>query len=1562
MSSWNFKDNLTIDGNKYLKWLDASGLINNNILGLDSLSNLNINSGNGDLYLNCNNAGSTTFINVNNRNNTLISSNLGVGISSTQNINANITLPVNGWIGINSTSNGYLGLSSSDLLSSNQGSMMLLYSNNNTNGNAGKINFYAGSNTTSSFNFYSNNSNVFQIQNGGSVNFSPDGNTSAFEVSNNLIVATTPVVLTNTTQSTSPQTGCLQVAGGVGIEGNTYINGILTINSLIGNINFNNTFVSTSYSMGTIYISGGMGIECSTPASSQTSGGGLSVAGGLALGKNAMIGGNVTIYDSTSSISSQTGSFVAYGGAGINGQVNLKSSFSPQLRIAPLNSGNETSLYFSNNNNYTTTGSWKIGNNIQGVSSGLSIYSADNGSNALFTGTNTQFFQYTKFFNEIYFQQNSTSNFITFTNNSGITNWKIGSDLTSGNFQLTNSLLNGYNIIINSTTGELQLTGTQNSTSSTYGGSLTVLGGAAVSSDFYVGGQLYASGDFQVNGTLQGSSSSASQFAYLTLTATDESINLTSGALVSYGGITIQSSCDAVSMTNGGSFLTQGGAAIGLSLYVGTKVVVGNLITVPNVRISNSTVSNSIVTNSTITNQIVSTSSVGNLNSYNHMSANSSISSLCFSSAIGSQLSVTNVSVSSINVSTGITSTNLYIYGSMFSANIYSTNNTFTNSLILNQTCGTIQATGITSGQLYLTGTSNMSFNSNTLGNLFTTGGNVGINTHAPIFPLHVNGSQYIPSPYYLSLGSPNQDSTLNIQDNSNKLITFFTNSLKVGGIQTNNGDSTLFFGIGTVGTLLTLASTHNVGIGTTVPTFTLDVFGTIRGQGSVSVSNTENNITTSTGSFNFSSDLVLSNPARNSIVYNSAGINPPSLLTRSLGTKLVLNPSVTSNTVDYAIGIEQSNLWYSTPSVLQGFKWYQGTTNIMSLITNGNLQIYSTAQSLNGSTGCLVTYGGITISNSSNATSVSSGYALTVEGGASIGMDIYIGGNSLQANNATGTISSLLITSSLNSTGIGSGGSLTISGGAAVSKDLYIGAHIAIGNSTSILPQQMLELSPVSYSPSQDGGLRISTKNPISVTDASYRYIDIRLKSDTSLNFRGSIIGTLNGGETTEQEYISFAQNGYTYVHSQTKFDNNTSCSNSSTASVVLSGGLSINSGINAVDVSNGGSLTVFGGASISGDLIVGGAITYSNAAEASSTFAYLTLTATDQSVNVGNGALVTFGGISIQETSDATSATSGYGLTVAGGVGIGASLYVGNVINTPNLMATNISTTNLFISNLTSANVIITNGINSIFDSNTIGNIYTTNGNVGIGTTSPTATLSIVNNNFANLDIGSTLSKLRFWGGTNDGNAYIQVGSEVTNGSLRISQFNSSTGNIDTFQIFSKTTSLSGLLQLSNTSDSTNSSTANIVTYGGISIAKTTNATSVTSGGALTVAGGVGISKDVYVGGTVTSSSDKRLKTNVTPLTSLLEKISKINPIKYNIIEDFKHTDHPQTHIGFIAQDFEDQFPELLRRQTKTSHYSLAYDRITAINLKCIQELIAENDKLKHRIRSIESKIEQL
>jgi hypothetical protein len=389
-TSYNFKDNLTIDNNKYLKWLDSTGTSRSNIIALDTSNDLHVNSAEGSIYLNSNNSGSSTFINSSNSSNVIVASKLGVGFNSTSNVSANLTIAKNGYIGVNTTqgtNDGYLGLSGSHTLTNTSGSRILLYGVDNTTGNSGKVMIYGGNNTNGSVDIFTgNDSRKLQINNSGTALFTPDGTTVRCSINDSTTTFTNTVVLSNTNVSTSATTGALQIAGGLGVIGNCFVDGTLSINSMTGNINFDSSQTSSSYTTGAIYISGGLGISNTVNASSVTSGGGLSVAGGVAIGKSLFVGGNVVILDSTAPTSAQTGSVVLYGGLGINNAILSRTNNSPQIRLAPVSDGSQTSIAFFSKSDFDTlatggSSTWWVGQNVGSIDSGnFGIHSVQTGT------------------------------------------------------------------------------------------------------------------------------------------------------------------------------------------------------------------------------------------------------------------------------------------------------------------------------------------------------------------------------------------------------------------------------------------------------------------------------------------------------------------------------------------------------------------------------------------------------------------------------------------------------------------------------------------------------------------------------------------------------------------------------------------------------------------------------------------------------------------------------------------------------------------------------------------------------------------------------------------------------------------------------------------------------------------------------------------------------------------------------------------------------------------------------------------------------------------------------
>ena len=94
--------------------------------------------------------------------------------------------------------------------------------------------------------------------------------------------------------------------------------------------------------------------------------------------------------------------------------------------------------------------------------------------------------------------------------------------------------------------------------------------------------------------------------------------------------------------------------------------------------------------------------------------------------------------------------------------------------------------------------------------------------------------------------------------------------------------------------------------------------------------------------------------------------------------------------------------------------------------------------------------------------------------------------------------------------------------------------------------------------------------------------------------------------------------------------------------------------------------------------------------------------------------------------------------------------------------------------------------------------------------------------------------------------------------------------------------------------------------------------------------------------------TSSDRRLKENITPTHFGLADLMKLQAVDYNFIADASKT--PQT--GFIAQDLDTVFPDAVTvggDDAKTKPWAVDYGRVTPLLVKSIQDLKAENDALK-------------
>lgn len=137
--------------------------------------------------------------------------------------------------------------------------------------------------------------------------------------------------------------------------------------------------------------------------------------------------------------------------------------------------------------------------------------------------------------------------------------------------------------------------------------------------------------------------------------------------------------------------------------------------------------------------------------------------------------------------------------------------------------------------------------------------------------------------------------------------------------------------------------------------------------------------------------------------------------------------------------------------------------------------------------------------------------------------------------------------------------------------------------------------------------------------------------------------------------------------------------------------------------------------------------------------------------------------------------------------------------------------------------------------------------------------------------------------------------------------------------------------------------------------------------------VYGNVGFS-DIYSGGSFVcnstgcvSSSDRRLKEDIQPLDHSLEKVLTLEGVRYSFID--KHRFGDGKHVGFIAQDVEKVFPEVVVTDASTGFKSLAYGHLIAPLVEAVKSIYQnlkfqdeEVRNLREQVRTLEKRLELL
>ena len=384
-------------------------------------------------------------------------------------------------------------------------------------------------------------------------------------------------------------------------------------------------------------------------------------------------------------------------------------------------------------------------------------------------------------------------------------------------------------------------------------------------------------------------------------------------------------------------------------------------------------------------------------------------------------LTATNVSAATITLTglatlQNVTATNItsggFITNNITSGTITLTNtaasNSLQNILATNITTGTITVTGlsnlqnitatnISAGGLELTNYLDAAFNANTLGSLFTTGGNVGIGNTAPGSSLHVSGVlpvSPIGSGFFTgidSIGNVGIQLNSGTSTSGQSYIDFgFTGNDFRSRIIHSNISNLLNIAVGGSNTpRLSITSVGNVGINTTTPTNTLDISGTLRVTTLATIPNIIANTITS-GSISITDISSLQNVTATNITTGTIIVTGTSSLQNITATNITTTNLISTNITSGTITLTGlSNLQNVTATnVTSNTLTIAGLSNLQNVtatnISSATLNLSNTvaSNSLQNITTLNITSGSINLTNTAASNSLQNILATNISSG----------------------------------------------------------------------------------------------------------------------------------------------------------------------------------------------------------------------------------------------------------------------------------------------------------------------------------------------------------------------------------------------------------------------------------------------------------------------------------------------------------------------------------------------------------------------------------------------------
>ena len=1234
-------------------------------------------------------------------------------------------------------------------------------------------------------------------------------------------------VITRTVESTSVNTGALQIRGGVGIGGNVYTGGNVIINNTTesnsivtgalqirggvgigrnlytgGNVIINSTIESTSTSTGALRITGGVGIGGnvytggniivnSNIESTSTSSGALQITGGVGIGRNLYTGGNVIINSTIESTSTSTGALRITGGVGIGGNVYTGGN------VIINNTTESTS---------TSSGALQIAG---GVGIGRNLYTGGNviiNSTIESTSTSTGALIITGgvgIGGNVYTRGN-----IIVTSNIESTSTSSGALQIIGGVGIGRNLYTGGNVIINSTIESI----------STSTGALRITGGVGI------GGNVYTGGNVIINSNIESTSTSSG------------ALQITGGVgigrnLYTGGNVIINSTIESTSTSTGALRIT-GGVGIGGNVYTGGNVIVnsnieststssGALQTRGGVGIGrNANIGGNVIVNSTIESTSTNTGALqiiggvgigGNIN----IGGNTNIGK---TTIILDTTDSSSVSSGALQVRGGMGVSNKITAGSLATGQINATN--------LNLSSGSVSENTIT-GAIIVTGGIGAGGSINVGGNV-TIGSNVA-STSTSTGALRVTGGVGITGVLYVpTIYTTNLNAETTIFTGTDESTSAVTGALKLGGgmgiaKNLNVGGGSTIVGVLNVSGISTLTTTTIVG--------SLNVTG---GPLIVSGGTTLNGILNVIGGTTLSGGLLVT--AGSTILSNTTVTG---ILRVVGGTTLSGGLAVlTGTTLSGGLLVTDGSSILSNTTVTGTLRVIGGTT------LSGGLAV-STGTTLSG--GLLVTSGSTILSNTTVTGTLNAVGGTTLSGGLAVSTGTTLSGGVLVTSGST-IISNTTVTGTLNAVG-----GTTLSGGLAVSTGTTLSGGLLVTAGSTILSNTTVTGTlRVLGGTTLSGGLAVSTGTTLSggllVTAGS------TILSNTTVN------GTLNavGGTTLSGGLLVTA--GSTILSNTT-----VTGTLNAVGGTTLSGGLAV-----SIGTTLSGGLLVTAGSTILSNTTVTGTLNAVGGTTLSGGLAVSTGT------TLSGGLLVTAGSTILSNTTVTGTLRVVGGTTLSGGLSVtgGQTVFADTTIT----------------GSLNVTGKIFSNGIPQIYQIPSVDTLNNTNWRLG-SFTAPSAGCRIhiklyIHNGVTgsangaedciyniNAKFGSASPYFEAWH-THEGPNSLDIqpiwspgNSALTASNGTVSLFmtipNSNAVIQNSFYIVTLSTAIG--CSWIDSQIGAGPGTSQVTSFEAPNITHTTSESTSTSTGALQVLGGVGIAKRLNVGGLVTANAGLTVNTSL-------------------------------------------------------------------------------------------------